>query len=1523
MSSSENMAASGTVDTAATGDSDTIRSPAEPKEGEVSMTIRLRDIVYVAVTIFNVVPVILYLPSAQIITAEESSDVIFYLWLICSALGMIFLVNLLSIMQITFMSHVHRVSVALVPFLIAFCYTLSALDKAPRFREPLSGRAIYGIRYLAWLVTVPVLLIESGPLCGYPPTRFAWVAVLTNAYIACAFGALLASTYTAKWFWITVSFGTTFLSMYETFCLLAKYPAKNRLYVCIMNAVFILYGAIYLAAAVDSIPIAVEVVCFGVCDIFAKAVFSSFMFNTLLQTMYQELIFSMRYAEDIVDRSVAPMFVLRCGDGRITRWNSAMAQIVNKTAEEVVGKAFIQEFLADSVKEAQDHFALALTQDLPIEEKKLIDVRIVHRSENEKEPQKVVDLIMSINRIDNTEGEKVLMCVGQDVTDLRSFRMLEQKKAQMLAVVSHELRSPLHGIIGITESAQKSATKSSQKRQLRLIADCAKRLVDFVTTMMDLTSMQKKSEFLLNNDPVDIVKLLDDVALLLLSANDKCGRAMKKESVSLVCDYRASRLPKLPIMEGDAYRLTQVFFNIIGNALKFTDKGSVEVSAQMRSTCGGEKLVVVIVKDTGKGICPTALPRIFEPFEQEDSTDTRQHAGLGLGLAISREIVRKHGGDINVESKIGVGSTFFILLPFRQKGGMESASETQSSVVDEPPPELSARRSQPEENPNPPNPTNPSMIRVKSNNSLNSDVDFDMDRHEVERNSSRNVPPATIMESPTSAGQRTTANGGHKRIRVLSVDDEPVNQEVIRGLFEDAPRFEVEAAMNGYEALEMLHATQFDIVLMDLMMPGMSGVEVLVKIRRTPKLSHLPVVMVSAKNQSDVISDALWKGATDFFVKPLDCLSLLARIDRILNAPLTDKKGQETSSEKGNTNTPFGAQGAAVSNFQRSATETATSPNQHVPALYAALALAFTADSAAALQLLGTVFTYVERTVELVAERTCRSADGSMLILAEGNDSEARLRRIAEEVRIWFAENVGGGLRLSIGIAAPSELHTASIGEQFVALGTSVGVAISRALHAAHGFHLSEASDTPSEIRSGILSEVRLNGTTAPASVETVGRHPSLQLATVNKTPLDVAREQAAAGDLVTAKSLYRLVSLLRAQCNRYETRLGELAKTEGSPMIPPMIDDFREPVKRELTHPKLTSNDKEQSGSGSDGRMTRSHTMPIVGDVQKMNGADSDKSFDTRPTSSTADLPIAPPGVLSNVKKSSRLAKMKQKIGVEMLPPVTDKSESSKYEACYAQMEKLGTGSSSNVYRALQKQTGKFVAVKRRTHANEEVLTQVKQEFDLLRLCKHRSVVQALDIIGTNLILELLSGPSLQTIIEDSNGLEESDGRLLCKQLVEVVFYLHQKGVCHRDIKPANIHLIGEELETATLKLLDFNTACFYDRMATVTGTVDFMAPEILKGWEYDERIDVWSVGVTAFMMLTNVTPCKEEEEEQAADTVMFVKNHMTSNLAWMEKMSPQARSFVQLTLIADNSSRPTARTLIAHMWLHENLQK
>ena len=254
----------------------------------------------------------------------------------------------------------------------------------------------------------------------------------------------------------------------------------------------------------------------------------------------------------------------------------------------------------------------------------------------------------------------MLVCVGQDVTELYSFKLVEERKAQMLSVVSHELRSPLNGIIGIAAMIEKQVTTSTLKRQTLLITNCATRLVEYVQMMIDLSALRKNNaELKFKSDIVDISKLLDDVCELLRNGIDKHGKPLVKDTVRFSCEYHDSPHPK---MECDALRITQICTNVIGNALKFTESGFVRVS----TAAVDKNTIAIVCQDTGKGIEASALERIFEPFEQEDSSDTRAHGGIGLGLAISRELVRKLGGDVKVTSTPGRGSTFTVLLPIKR-----------------------------------------------------------------------------------------------------------------------------------------------------------------------------------------------------------------------------------------------------------------------------------------------------------------------------------------------------------------------------------------------------------------------------------------------------------------------------------------------------------------------------------------------------------------------------------------------------------------------------------------------------------------------------------------------------------------------------------------------------------------------------------------------------------------------------------------------------------------------------------------
>jgi bacteriorhodopsin len=251
-----------------------------------SWNVRVRDIIYVLVVVINLAPLFIYISTA-IISTHELEGVDFYLWMISCALGTIFGLNALSMVQLPFRSALDRFSVLAVPFVTGGCTALEALRLFPRYAESVNGRPIFVSRHTSWLLTVPMLIIQSGRSGGYPISKLFWVAVLTNAYIVCAFSALLAPTSEKKWFWIFVTFATYSLSLHETAGVVRSCAGKQPGYVWILQGLFMVYGILYLAAATSSTSVFVEIIGFGIMDIASKGVFSTCMFNRHLEEIYK------------------------------------------------------------------------------------------------------------------------------------------------------------------------------------------------------------------------------------------------------------------------------------------------------------------------------------------------------------------------------------------------------------------------------------------------------------------------------------------------------------------------------------------------------------------------------------------------------------------------------------------------------------------------------------------------------------------------------------------------------------------------------------------------------------------------------------------------------------------------------------------------------------------------------------------------------------------------------------------------------------------------------------------------------------------------------------------------------------------------------------------------------------------------------------------------------------------------------------------------------------------------------------
>ena len=410
------------------------------------------------------------------------------------------------------------------------------------------------------------------------------------------------------------------------------------------------------------------------------------------------------------------------------------------------------------------------------------------------------------------------------------LKQIDQMKDEFLANTSHELRTPLNGIIGITESIMDGATgevSSKTQDNLQMVASSGRRLAHLVDDILDFSKL-KNHEIVLREQAVSLRELVE-VTLIL-------SRPLVAESeVELVNGVEEG----LPLVAADENRLQQILHNLIGNAVKFTRQGEVRVTARVV----GERIEVA-VEDTGVGIEADKLEKIFESFQQADASSAREFGGTGLGLTITRQLVELHGGQIEVTSIPGEGSRFSFRLP-QWDGEVRAIS---ADPADSRP--LAGVREHP----------------------LGSDY----------RPLNIPVPTPTGGYPATEAAGLVALNSATEEAgpvrEVLCVDDEPVNLQVLENLL-SLEGYRVRRANDGLECLEFLRQGLVpDLVLLDVMMPRMTGYEVARTIRADFPAHELPIVMVTAKNQVSDLVEGLSTGANDYLSKPFSKQELLARV---------------------------------------------------------------------------------------------------------------------------------------------------------------------------------------------------------------------------------------------------------------------------------------------------------------------------------------------------------------------------------------------------------------------------------------------------------------------------------------------------------------------------------------------------------------------------------------------------------------------------------------------------------------------
>lgn len=395
---------------------------------------------------------------------------------------------------------------------------------------------------------------------------------------------------------------------------------------------------------------------------------------------------------------------------------------------------------------------------------------------------------------------------------LAKEREASAAQSRFLATMSHEIRTPLNGILGLTDVVLSKEISENARPNLNRIQQSGISLHRILNDVLDVSKLSA-GKLSLESAPFDLVSTVNSCVSFYSQLAQNKGIALE---LSIANGIDASVI-------GDSVRLSQILNNLISNAIKFTQHGSVFLILERTSVSSSEQVVKFSVVDTGVGINNSEQVVIFEAFTQANSSINRTHGGTGLGLQIVKSLVEAMGGNVSLNSEVGKGSTFSFELEFSLA---KKLGDTATRSTTEPSTETSTK--------------------------------------------------FTHNTQPTD--QETNALG-MSRGSVLVVDDNEINRVVAQSLLEDL-RVGVTLASSGEEALILVSQQAFDLILMDLQMPKMTGAETTLELRN--KGVNTPVVAFTASIVSDEIDKAMSSGMSCYITKPVDVVKLTTVIDRYL-----------------------------------------------------------------------------------------------------------------------------------------------------------------------------------------------------------------------------------------------------------------------------------------------------------------------------------------------------------------------------------------------------------------------------------------------------------------------------------------------------------------------------------------------------------------------------------------------------------------------------------------------------------------
>lgn len=361
-------------------------------------------------------------------------------------------------------------------------------------------------------------------------------------------------------------------------------------------------------------------------------------------------------------------------------------------------------------------------------------------------------------------------------------------KSAFLTNISHEIRTPMTAIISLTYLLRRTKLTPEQAEKLSKIDTAGHHLLSIINDILDISKIEA-GKLELENTDFHLADILDNVRLIIDES------AQNKGLLPIQVDRGA-----VPLwLRGDPMRLRQALLNYAGNAVKFTDKGLITLRAKLLEENGDNLLVRFEVTDTGIGITPENIPRLFQPFEQLSTSSTDKYGGTGLGLAITRRLVELMGGEVGVDSIPNIGSTFWF------------------------------------------------TTRLQRGQSI--------------------MPTVSRIMKPGEAETQLRVN--HEGARLLLAEDNDVNREVIVALLRSAGMV-VESAKDGLEVIKKAQANSYDLILMDMQMPNMDGIDATLAIRTLSGWETIPIIALTANTFAESHRTCTEVGMNDFITKPID-----------------------------------------------------------------------------------------------------------------------------------------------------------------------------------------------------------------------------------------------------------------------------------------------------------------------------------------------------------------------------------------------------------------------------------------------------------------------------------------------------------------------------------------------------------------------------------------------------------------------------------------------------------------------------